>query len=79
MKIDMKTLATAKIGRIDEAKVDATTEEEIEQHRLEDAAEARMDAARYARRVRQRFGMSQSEFARRGAMVKSIGFSAGSS
>ena len=24
-----------------------------------------MDAARYARRVRQRFGMSQSEFARR--------------
>jgi putative transcriptional regulator len=65
MKIDMKTLATAKIGRIDQAKVDATTEEEIEQHRLEDAAEARMDAARYARRVRQRFGMSQSEFARR--------------
>ena len=65
MKIDMKTLATAKIGYIDEAKVDATTEEEIEQQRLEDAAEARMDAARYARRVRQRFGMSQSEFARR--------------
>lgn len=65
MKIDMKTLATAKIGRIDEARVDATTEEEIEQQRLEDEAEARMDAARYARRVRARFGMSQSEFARR--------------
>ena len=65
MKIDMKTLATVKIGRIDEARVDATTEEEIEQQRLEDEAEARMDAARYARRVRARFGMSQSEFARR--------------
>ena len=65
MKTDMKTLATAKIGRIDEARMDATTEEEIEQQRLEDAAEARMDAASYARRVRQRFGFSQAEFARR--------------
>jgi hypothetical protein len=51
MKIDMKTLVTAKIGYIDEAKVDATTEEEIEQHRLEDAAEAGMDAARALLRI----------------------------
>ena len=31
--------------------MDATTEEEIEQHRLEDAAEARMDAARALLRI----------------------------
>ena len=65
MKMNLKTLRTAKIGRIDDAMVDATTEEEIAQHRLEDAAEARKDAARYARRVRQRYGFSQAEFARR--------------
>ena len=39
------------VCRIDQAKVDATTEEEIEQHRLEDAAEARMDAARALLRI----------------------------
>lgn len=49
-------------GRIDKARVDATTEEDIARHIAEDEAEAMQDAARYARRVRLRLGLSQAEF-----------------
>jgi len=50
------------LGRIDTAFVDATTEEDIARHIAEDEAEAMQDAARYARRVRKRLGLSQAEF-----------------
>ena len=51
--------------RTDWARVDATTEAEIERQAAADDAEAAMDAAAWARRVRRRAGLSQAEFARR--------------
>ena len=65
MKINPADPATMASGRIDEARVDATTEEDIARHITEDEAEAMQDAARYARRIRSRLGLSQAEFSRR--------------
>ncbi len=53
------------VGHIDTRKVDATTEADIARHMAEDEREAMQDAARYARRVRRKLGLSQREFARR--------------
>ena len=53
------------IGRIDEARVDATTEKDIALQQAADEAEAMQDAARFARRVRKRLGLSQAEFSAR--------------
>jgi len=52
-------------GRIDHVRVDATTEHDIVAQQAQDETEAMQDAARFARRVRQRLGMSQLEFSRR--------------
>jgi putative transcriptional regulator len=51
--------------RTDWARVDATTEVEIERQAACDDAEAAKDAAAWVRRVRRRAGLSQAEFARR--------------
>lgn len=59
---DPSTLATA---WIDATGVDATTEEDIARHIAEDEAASMQDAARYARRIRNRLGLSQAEFSRR--------------
>ncbi|NLY26852.1 MAG: helix-turn-helix domain-containing protein [Alcaligenaceae bacterium] len=59
---DVSTLVTA---WIDTAGVDATTEQDIARQIAEDEAEAMQDAARYARRIRSRLGLSQAEFSRR--------------
>lgn len=61
MKIDPGTPA----GRIDPDRVDATTEQDIAAQQAQDEADAMQDAARFARRVRQRLGLSQAEFSRR--------------
>jgi putative transcriptional regulator len=47
------------------SRIDATTEEEIATQIAQDEAEARRDAAAYARRVRRKVGLSQVAFARR--------------
>ena len=52
-------------GRIDKARVDATTQAEIARQAASDEAQAMQDAARFARRVRKRLGFSQAEFAER--------------
>lgn len=52
-------------GRINYAKVDATTELEVAQHAAVDAHNAIQDAAQYARQVRKRLGLSQAKFAQR--------------
>ena len=52
-------------GRIDPAVVDATTEAEIALQQKDDDAQAVQDMARYARRIRRRLGLSQTELARR--------------
>lgn len=52
-------------GWIDHAGVDATTEEDIARQAAADEAETMQDAARFARRVRKRLGLSQAEFSER--------------
>ena len=53
------------IGRIDIARVDATAEEAIAAQIASDEAQAMQDAAKFARRVRKRLGLSQLEFSTR--------------
>ena len=65
VEVDPDDPETFPRGRIDFTVVDATDEDMIALHRKEDEEEAIKDAARYARRVRQGIGLSQSEFARR--------------
>lgn len=63
IKIDPHTAPQA--GRIDAARVDATTETDIARHKLADAQQAKQDAAQFARQVRKRVGLSQAAFAQR--------------
>ena len=65
MSIDPDDPSTLPEGRIDPAMVDATTEAEIAEQAREDEEGAMQDMARYARRVRRRLGLSQTELARR--------------
>lgn len=58
-KIDPSSLL---LGRIDSKRVDATTEAELVAQKVADDVQARQDAARFARRVRKRLGLSQTEF-----------------
>ena len=52
-------------GRIDQQRVDATTEADIQGHAAEDDATSAQDAAAYTRRVRRRTGLTQAAFAAR--------------
>jgi putative transcriptional regulator len=52
-------------GRIDPARVDATTEQDLALQAAADEAASVQDAARFARRVRRRLGLSQAAFANR--------------
>lgn len=63
--VNLSVPASLVMGRIDFARVDATTEEDIATHQAVDEAEALQDAAKFARRVRKRLGLSQSEFSHR--------------
>ena len=65
MAIDPSVPASLARGRVDMARVDATTEDEIARHKANDDAEAMLDVAKFARRVRRRLGFSQAEFADR--------------
>jgi putative transcriptional regulator len=65
MKIDPADPNAFKVGRIDTARVDATTEDEIQAQMAQDEHEALMDAAKFARRVRKRLGLSQAELSER--------------
>jgi putative transcriptional regulator len=53
------------LGRIDTARVDATTQEDIAKQEAADEAESMQDAAKFARKVRRRLGLSQAEFSLR--------------
>ena len=63
--VDPDDPATFPKGRVEASVLDATTEADIAAQEREDEAEAIRDAARYARRVRRRLGLSQAELARR--------------
>jgi putative transcriptional regulator len=65
VKIDPAIAATMALGRIDTARVDATTEEDIAKQEAADEADSMQDAAKFARRVRRRLGLSQAEFSQR--------------
>jgi len=65
MTIDPAVPATLLMGRIDPARVDATSEQVIAVQQATDAHEATQDAAKFARRVRKRLGLSQMEFSQR--------------
>lgn len=65
MTIDVRSPKAKPVGRIDARRVDATTQTEIARHKSADDADAMLDAAKFARRVRRRLGFSQAEFAQR--------------
>lgn len=65
VKIDPAIPTTIKLGRIDPARVDATTEQDIAVQQVADEIEAMQDAAKFTRRVRKRLGLSQLEFSER--------------
>ena len=54
--------AERRLGRIDAARVDATSEAEIQQQKTIDDAAARADAIEFVRGVRFKLGLSQREF-----------------
>lgn len=64
-KIDVQNPTAKPVGRIDVKRVDETSEAEIAKHQAEDDANAMLNAAKFARRVRRRLGFSQAEFAER--------------
>ncbi len=65
VNVDPTTLTEMLRGRVDESRLDATTEQDIARQQIEDDAESMRNAARYARRVRKRLGLTQRELARR--------------
>ena len=65
MSIDPALPASVMLGRVDMTRVDATTEKEIAAQMTSDEAGAMQDAAKFARRVRKRLGLSQMEFSAR--------------
>lgn len=65
IKVNPKDISSLPNGRIHTAKVDATSEKEIQKQRGTDDAAALLDAAKFAKRVRLRLGLTQSEFSAR--------------
>jgi putative transcriptional regulator len=58
-------LGTLPTGKIDFIRLDATTEQDITAEQHIDEANAILDAAKFARQVRKRLGLSQAEFSHR--------------
>jgi len=65
VKIDPVTLAGLPRGRVNRKRLDTTSEKDITLQMAKDNAEAMQDAAKFARRVRRRLGLSQLEFSYR--------------
>jgi putative transcriptional regulator len=65
MTVDPLRPETWPAGRHYAAMLDAATDADIVRQQLEDDKEAYMAAARYARRVRKRLGLTQREFSQR--------------
>lgn len=65
VKIDPVILAGLPRGRVNRDRLDATKEKDITLQMAQDDAEAMQDAAKFARRVRRRLGLSQLEFSHR--------------
>ena len=65
VKIDLNRVSSLPKGRVDKRRVDATTEREIVLQQKADDVDGLLDAAKFARRVRKRLGLTQLEFSNR--------------
>jgi len=65
VRVDPTIPDTFPESRVDERRLDETTEQDIARQQMSDDAESMQDAARFARRVRKRLGLTQSEFSQR--------------
>lgn len=65
VKLDPGHPGKAQKGRVNLRILDATTEADISIQQKADDAEAMQDAAKFARRVRKRLGLTQLEFSQR--------------
>ena len=65
VRIDPAIPASWPKGRVNKRRLNATTERAIAAHRRADDADAMQDAAKFARRVRTRLGLTQLEFSHR--------------
>ena len=65
IKLDPADPKTWPKGQINAARLDATTEAELAAQQAIDDSAAMQDAAKYARRVRQRLGLTQQELSQR--------------
>ena len=65
IKINPELLDSLPSGHNNKARLDATTEQNITEQKAVEDAEAMLDAAKFARRVRKRLGLSQLEFSHR--------------
>jgi putative transcriptional regulator len=65
VKIDVNRASSLPKGRVDKRRLDATTEQDIVVQQKVDDADALLDAAKFARRVRKRLGLTQLEFSHR--------------
>ena len=65
VKVDHRRPSTQPEGRVNRQLLDATTEKDLIAQQKADDAEAMQDAAKFARRVRKRLGLTQLEFSQR--------------
>ena len=65
VKIDLNRPSSLPKGRVDKRRLDATTEQNIVLQQKADDGDALLDAAKFARRVRKRLGLTQLEFSHR--------------
>ena len=65
VKIDLNRASSLPKGRVDKRRLDAITEREIVLQQKADDVDALLDAAKFARRVRKRLGLTQLEFSNR--------------
>lgn len=65
IKIDPGNPATWPKGRLDATRVDNTSARALARQQASDDSAAMQDAAKYARRVRQRLGLTQQELSQR--------------
>jgi len=65
VSIDPDNPASLPESRVDFNRLDATTEQDIAKQQQMDETDAMLDAAKFARRVRKRLGLSQAEFSHR--------------
>lgn len=61
--VDPENPITFPEGRVDQARLEATTDEDIREQIRRDEADAMQEMGRYVRTIRARVGMSQRDFA----------------